>query len=115
MARSEGGSSAGTADLSAGSDLVVIYLALRARTLRGVLTILGCGHAYGIRQAPDRTACCGTKCSPGCLERWARRDPHAAWWRTFLTDVAGHAVPCDFLEGPGSETRTWIPGAEGGN
>jgi hypothetical protein len=95
-----------TADLSPYPDLVVIYLGMRARTPRGLLTLLRFGprirrsaaaqpegllrHEFlfwglfpphlGMRQYwRDFDA----------LERWARSQPHANWWRALLADAAG--------------------------
>jgi hypothetical protein len=94
------------ADLSAYPDLVVIYLGMRARTPRGALTILRYGPR--IRQsaaaAPDgllRHEMLVWGLVPphvgmrqywrdfDALERWARDDPHAAWWRGLLADMGG--------------------------
>lgn len=95
-----------TADLSGYPDLVVIYLGLRVRTPRGMLTILRYGHRIRRSAAaePDgllRHEMLAWGLFPphfgmrqywrdfDALERWARSDPHAAWWRTLLADMAG--------------------------
>ncbi len=95
-----------TVDLSAYPNLVVVYLGMQVRTLVGLKTLFGFGpkiaksaadqpeglllhenffwsffppHA-GIRQYwRDFEA----------LERWARSDPHRAWWKNFLRDSGG--------------------------
>lgn len=95
-----------TADLDDYPDLVVIYLGLRARTPRGILTIFKYGRR--IRDAaaarPDgllRNEMLTWGLVPphlgmrqywrdfDALERWARSEPHAAWWRTMLSNPAG--------------------------
>jgi hypothetical protein len=92
-----------TADLDDYPDLVVIYLGLRARTPRGLLTILKYGRR--IREAaaagPDgllRNEMLIWGLVPphlgmrqywrdfDSLERWARSEPHAAWWRAMLSN-----------------------------
>jgi hypothetical protein len=95
-----------TADLSGYPDLVVIYLGLRVRAPRGLPTIFRYGRR--IRQSaaarPDgllRHEMLAWGLVPphfgmrqywrdfDSLERWARSDPHAAWWRSLLADMAG--------------------------
>jgi hypothetical protein len=93
-----------TVDLSGYPDLIVIYLGMRARTVRGVLTFVKFGRA--IRQAVDAEPD-GLLLhenfffSPvhggmrqywrdfGSLENWTRTLPHQAWWRDFLRDSGG--------------------------
>ena len=93
-----------TVDLSGYPDLIVIYLGMRARTVRGVLTFVKFGRA--IRQAVDAEPH-GLLLhenfffSPvhggmrqywrdfGSLETWTRTLPHQAWWRDFLRDSGG--------------------------
>jgi Monooxygenase af470-like len=95
-----------TADLSEYPDLVVIYLGMRVNSLRGMRTL----RQYGprIRQSaaarPDgllRHEMVMWGLLPphlgmrqywrdfDALERWARSDPHAAWWRDLLADMGG--------------------------
>lgn len=95
-----------TVDLAAHPDLVVIYLGMRVRTLRGLRTL----HMIGkeIRRAvaarPDgllRHEMLWYSLLPphagmrqywrdfDALERWARSLPHKEWWGTFLRDSGG--------------------------
>ena len=95
-----------TADLSGYPDLVVIYLGMRVRSPRGMLTLMRYGPR--IRQSaaaqPDgllRHEMLVWGAVPphfgmrqywrdfDSLERWARSDPHAAWWRDLLADMGG--------------------------
>ena len=95
-----------TVDLSAYPDLVVIYLGMEARSLKGALTLLKFGPK--IRAAVDAQP-------PGLLrhenmfyslfplhggmrqywrsfeelERWAKSLPHQTWWVDFLKDTGG--------------------------
>jgi hypothetical protein len=95
-----------TADLSAYPDLVVIHLGLRARTPRGLVTLLRFGPRIRAAAAarPDgllRHEMVAWSLAPphlgmrqywrdfDALERWARADPHAAWWRALLADASG--------------------------
>jgi Domain of unknown function (DUF4188) len=95
-----------TADLSAYPDLVVIYLGMRARTPRGLLKLLQVGprirrsaaaQPEGLRHHDNLT---WGRFPPhlgmrqywrdfDALERWARSQPHANWWRALLADAAG--------------------------
>lgn len=95
-----------TVDLSRYPDLVVVYLGMQVRTLAGLKTLVGFGPKIaksaadqpdglllhenflwllfpphgGIRQYwPDFES----------LERWARSEPHRAWWKNFLRDSGG--------------------------
>jgi len=95
-----------TVDLSGYPDLVVVYLGMRVRRLRGLPTVLGLGpqieashragpdgllrHEYflwslwpleaGIRQYwRDLEA----------LEAWTRSDSHRRWWLDFMRDTGG--------------------------
>ena len=95
-----------TVDLSAYPDLVVIYLGMWAKNLRGLRTLMPYGRKitkaaeaepdgllwqqlflfslvpphFGIRQYwRDFDS----------LERWARAEPHRTWWRALLRDPAG--------------------------
>jgi Monooxygenase af470-like len=95
-----------TVDLSAFPDLVVIYLGMRVRELRGLGKLIRTGRQIqaGVAQNP-----------PGlllhenfvfslvpphfgmrqywrdldALERWTRELPHQQWWKDFLRDSAG--------------------------
>jgi hypothetical protein len=95
-----------TVDVSTYPDLVVVYLGMQAKNLRGLKTLLSYGpritraadatpdgllrHEYmlfglfpphlGMRQYwRDFDA----------LERWARSQPHRAWWQALLRDAGG--------------------------
>jgi hypothetical protein len=95
-----------TADLDGYPDLVVIYLGLRAGSPRGILTILKYGRRIRAAAAarPDgllRNEMLAWGLAPphlgmrqywrdfDALERWARSEPHAGWWRAMLSDPAG--------------------------
>src|SRR6516162_7313452 len=95
-----------TVDLSSYPDLVVIYLGMRVNAWYGLRTLVGFGPR--IQGAVDAAP-------PGLLlhepviyslfppnvgmrqywkdfdslERWARSEPHAAWWREFLRNSGG--------------------------
>jgi hypothetical protein len=95
-----------TVDLSKYPDLVVIYLGMRVRTLRGVMTLLGFGPK--IRQSVDAKPD-GLLLHENfifslfpphggmrqywrdfeSLERWTRSEPHRIWWQNFLKDSGG--------------------------
>jgi hypothetical protein len=95
-----------TADLSGYPDLVVIYLGMRARSPQGLLTLFRYGPRIQ-RSAADRPdgllrheMVTWGVFPPhlgmrqywrdfDSLERWARSDPHAAWWRGLLADMGG--------------------------
>lgn len=95
-----------TVELSSYPDLVVIYLGMQAKSLRGLKTLLSYGpritraanaapngllrHQFllfglfpphlGMRQYwRDFDA----------LERWARSEPHRRWWQALLRDAGG--------------------------
>lgn len=95
-----------TVDLSQYPDLVVIYLGMRANSLRGVKTLISFGSK--IRKAVDAQPdglllhenLLFTLIPPhagmrqywrdfGSLERWARTLPHKSWWQSFLRDRGG--------------------------
>ncbi|HEY8474343.1 MAG TPA: DUF4188 domain-containing protein [Natronosporangium sp.] len=95
-----------TADLAGYPDLVVIYLGMRVRSPRGLLTLFKYGPRIRRSAAakPDgllRHEMLTWGLAPphlgmrqywrdfDSLERWARSDPHAAWWRELLSDMAG--------------------------
>ena len=95
-----------TVDLSNYPDLVVIYLGMRVNAWYGLKTLAGFG---------PRTQGAVAAAPPGLLlherviyslfpphvgmrqywkdfdglERWARSEPHAAWWREFVRDSGG--------------------------
>ncbi|HSV68411.1 MAG TPA: phenylacetaldoxime dehydratase family protein [Mycobacteriales bacterium] len=95
-------------DLSAYPDLIVIYLGMKAHTLRAVATILGYGPRIqrSVDADPDgllRHELIFYSLNPArihigmrqywrdfdALERWARTDPHAQWWRALQADTTG--------------------------
>ncbi len=95
-----------TVDLSAYPDLVVIYLGMRVRSPRGLVTVfrLGPQIAKAVAAKPDglllheRMWWGLVPLHVGMrqywrdfdsLERWARTLPHESWWRTFLRDSGG--------------------------
>src|SRR5512138_3273647 len=90
-----------TVDLSGFPDLVVIYLGMRVNAWYGVKTLLGfgprIGRAAGAR--PDGLLLHESvvwSLFPlhvgmrqywrdfASLERWARSEPHRAWWKGFV-------------------------------
>ena len=98
-----------TVDLSDHPDLVVIYLGMRVRTLRGMRTLRALGK--DVEQAaaakPDgllRHERLWYSLIPphagmrqywrdfDALERWARMLPHKQWWGRFLRDSAGTGI-----------------------
>jgi hypothetical protein len=95
-----------TVDLSGYPDLVVIYLGMRVNAWYGLQTLLGFGPR--IQSAVDKKpsglllheTVVYSLFPPNVgmrqywkdfdsLERWARSEPHAAWWREFLRDSGG--------------------------
>ena len=95
-----------TVDLAAYPDLVVIYLGMRAESLRGVGTIIKLGPQIQQAVAEQPT---GLLVHEGllfslwplhvgmrqywrdfaALEAWTRALPHKAWWQGFLRDAGG--------------------------
>lgn len=95
-----------TVDLSGYPDLVVVYLGMRVNRLFGFRMLLGIGPKIDAALAakPD-----GMLLHEGflfslfpphvgfrqywrdfdSLERWARSEPHADWWRAFVRDSGG--------------------------
>ena len=93
-------------DLSGYPDLVVIYLGMRANSLRGLKTLFGLGPQIkkSVAAGPD-----GLLLHENIffsffpphfgmrqywrdfesLERWTRELPHQAWWRDFHRDPGG--------------------------
>jgi hypothetical protein len=95
-----------TVDLSAYPDLVVIYLGMRVNAWRGVRTLLGFGPKIGSAAAarPDGLLLHENLVYSllplhlgmrqywrdfDSLERWARSEPHRAWWQDFVRDSGG--------------------------
>jgi hypothetical protein len=93
-------------DLAAYPNLVVIYLGMRANTLRGFRTLVGFGPR--IKKSVDANPeglllhenLVYTFFPPHVgmrqywrdfesLERWARTGVHAQWWKSFLEDRGG--------------------------
>jgi hypothetical protein len=93
-----------TADLSAYPDLVVIYLGMRVNRLTGWKTLLGFGPKiskaaatkpdglllhepiiYSLRHIGMRQYWRDFD----SLERWARTQPHQAWWQAFILNTGG--------------------------
>jgi hypothetical protein len=95
-----------TVDLSGYPDMVVIYLGMRAQSIRGVKTLLTFGPkiAAAVEAKPE-----GLLLHEGflfsllplhagmrqywrnfeLLEAWARSLPHQQWWQNFLRDSGG--------------------------
>jgi hypothetical protein len=85
-------------------DLVVIYLGMRVNAARGFLTLLGFGPTISasVKAGPD-----GLLLHEDLfyslrhfgmrqywrdfesLERWARSEPHRAWWQNYTRDTGG--------------------------
>jgi hypothetical protein len=95
-----------TVDLSGHPDLVVVYLGMRVNALTGVRTLLGFGPkiARSVAEQPDglllHENLIYSLFPPhvgmrqywrdfDALERWARSEPHRAWWKQFLRDSGG--------------------------
>lgn len=95
-----------TVELAAFPDLVVIYLGMRVRNLRGVPKLLRTGRQIqaGVAERPDgllRHENLLLSLAPPhlgmrqywrdleALERWTRDLPHKDWWHEFLRDSAG--------------------------
>jgi len=96
-----------TVDLSAYPDLVVIYLGMRVRALAGLKTLLGLGPQIdragasrpdGLLHYENNIIFSLVPLHLGMrwywrdfesMERWARSEPHRAWWQNFLRDSGG--------------------------
>ena len=95
-----------TVDLSAYPDLVVIYLGMRANSLRGLGRLFKIGPQIqrSVDARPDgllkhENVLFGLLPPHAgmrqywrdfeSLERWARSLPHQAWWKEFLRDAGG--------------------------
>jgi len=96
-----------TVDLSAFPNLVVIYLGMRVRTVRGIRTVsrlapqidrAGADRPEGLLHFENNII---FKLFPlhigmrwywmdfESMERWARSEPHRIWWQAFLRDSGG--------------------------
>jgi hypothetical protein len=95
-----------TVDLSAYPDLVVIYLGMRAHSLKGVKTLITFGPKIekAVGEKPDGLLLHERMLySPihfgmreywrdfDSLEAWTRTLPHKEWWRDYVKDTAGTA------------------------
>ena len=106
MAERRTGVTRQTVDLSGFPDLVVIYLGMRVRTLRGLRKLLETGRQIraGVAEQPDglllHENLVFSFVPPhvgmrqywrdlDSLERWTRELPHQQWWKDFLRDSAG--------------------------
>ncbi|AGB23534.1 hypothetical protein Mycsm_03226 [Mycobacterium sp. JS623] len=95
-----------TVDLSGFPDLVVVYLGMRARSLRGLVRMLGLGPEIqkSWKQQPDglllHDDLIWSLVPPhlgmrqywrdlDSLERWTRSEPHRLWWQQFIKDSGG--------------------------
>jgi hypothetical protein len=93
-----------TVDLSGYPDLVIIYLGMRAKTWRGIQTLLGFGPKItnAVAQKPDGLLLHENVFYSlrhvrmrqywrdlDSLEAWSRSEPHVTWWREFLRDSGG--------------------------
>ena len=95
-----------TVDLSGYPDLVVVYLGMRVRRLRGMRRLLGLGPQIQAswEERPDglllHENLIWSLLPPHAgmrqywrdyesLERWTRSEPHQRWWREFLSDSGG--------------------------
>jgi hypothetical protein len=95
-----------TVDLAAFPDLVVIYLGMRARSLRGCATLFRFGpriqasvdakpdgllhHEFFLmRLLPPHVAFRQYWRDFESLERFTRATPHGDWWRHYLRDTGG--------------------------
>jgi len=97
-----------TVDLSVYPDLVVIYLGMRAKSLRGIPTLLSLGRQIARAAAakpnglllhenfmmsllPPHVGMRQYWRDLGALEAWSRSLPHQDWWTSFLRDPRGTA------------------------
>jgi hypothetical protein len=95
-----------TVDLAAYPDLVIIYLGMKVNTVRGLPTLVKAGGRIkrAVAQRPDglllhETIFYGFRLPHvgmrqywenfDVLEKWARTDPHAGWWKAMLTNPRG--------------------------
>jgi hypothetical protein len=106
MAERRGSVNRLTVTLSEFPDLVVIYLGMRVRRVRGLRKLLQTGRQIqaGVAQGPDglllHENLVYSLLPPhigmrqywrdlDALERWTRELPHQQWWKDFLRDSAG--------------------------
>jgi Domain of unknown function (DUF4188) len=106
MAQRTGAVNRRTVNLSGFPDLVVIYLGMRVRNVRGLGKLLRTGRQIqaGVAQGPNglllHENLVFSLVPPhvgmrqywrdlDALERWTRELPHQQWWRDFLRDSAG--------------------------
>ena len=93
-----------TVDLSGYPDLVVIYLGMRANSLRGMKTLIGFGPKIekAVGEEPEGLLLHERMLySPrhfgmrqywrdfDSLEAWTRELPHKQWWRDYTKDTGG--------------------------
>lgn len=95
-----------TANLAEFPDLVVIYLGMEARSLRGLMTLLSFGREImqAVNEEPAGLLChewiTYSLIPPhrgmrqywsdfDALERWARSLPHREWWQAYVRDTRG--------------------------
>ena len=96
-----------TVDLSAYPDLVVVYLGMPVRTLRGIKTLFGLGPQIqkagetmpdGLLHFENNIIYSLIPLHLGMrwywrdfdsLETWSRSEPHRVWWGNFLKDTVG--------------------------
>ncbi|MGD1069780.1 MAG: DUF4188 domain-containing protein [Bryobacteraceae bacterium] len=95
-----------TVDLSGYPDLVVVYLGMKALSLRGVFTLLGFGPKISASVAAKPNGLLRHENflmslwplhggmrqywrDFDALEKWTRSLPHKAWWVDFLKDPKG--------------------------
>jgi hypothetical protein len=91
-------------DLAAWPDLVVIYLGMRVRNLRGLATLFRLGRGLtDLRRSPPDGLLAQEYMLLGplhpafrqywrdfeSLERFTKENPHRAWWLEFLKDNGG--------------------------
>ena len=103
-----------TVDLSSYPDLVVIYLGMRANSLRGVKTLLSLGpqiqksvkarpHGLLLHENllysvfPPHAGMRQYWRDFDSLERWARSLPHLQWWQKFLRQGRHWVLARDLL------------------
>ena len=106
MAQPRTGVQRQTVDLSEFPDLVVIYLGMRVRQLRGLRKLLRTGRQIqaAVAQKPEGLLLHENFVLSflpphfgmrqywrdlDALERWTRELPHQQWWKEFLRDSAG--------------------------
>jgi hypothetical protein len=96
-----------TIDLSAYPDLVVIYLGMRVRAVRGLKTLLGlgpqidragAGRPDGLLHFENNIVFSLFPLHLGMrwywrdyesMERWTRSEPHRVWWQRYVRDSGG--------------------------